>query len=57
MRGAYPSGTVEHLNVQRVSKQLSINEGEGVAGGHTIEEWAGEEGGGVWCGWVEPTIP
>ena len=25
-------------------KQLSIDEGEGMAGGHPIKEWAGEEG-------------
>ena len=28
-----------------------------MAGSHAIEERTGEEGGGLWCGRVEPTIP
>ena len=28
-----------------------------MAGGHPIEERAGEEGGGVWCKRMEPSIP
>ena len=55
MTRSYPSGAAEHLHVQRVAKEITIDVGEGVAGGHAIQEWAGKEGGGVTDGSGETT--
>ena len=44
---SYPFGGKEHLEVERVSCELSVDVSEGVAGGHSTEEGGGgrEEGG------------
>ena len=47
MRGTYPSCTVEHFHIKGIPLKFAVNQGEGMAGGHPIEEWTGEEGGGV----------
>lgn len=46
-RGAYPSCTAEDLQVQWVTNQSAVDEGEGVTRSHTVQKGTGWEGVGV----------